>query len=91
MNLIINSKIIKHDLIDYRLDIVAVDKSAVADPGEGPGGPAPPPPPSPLPPLLFLSETEARRAEKKIFGDRPPYLKVWNRHWSEQSVKGVTT
>ena len=48
MNLIINSKIIKHDLIDYRLDIVAVDKSAVADPGEGPGGPAPPPPPSPL-------------------------------------------
>lgn len=27
MNLIINSKIIKHDLIDYRHDIVAVDES----------------------------------------------------------------
>ena len=67
--MIINSKIIKHDLIDYRLDIVAVDKSAVADLGEGPGGPAPPP--SPLPPLLFLGQTEARRAEKKILGDRP--------------------
>ena len=29
----------------------------VADPGEGPGGPGPP---------LFLDQTEARRAEKKM-------------------------
>ena len=79
--MIINSKII--NLIDYRLDIMAVDKWAVADPGEGPGRPAPPLP-------LFLGQTEARRAEKK-FWRPPPYLKVWNRHWSEQSVKGVTT
>ena len=35
----------------------------MADPGEGPGGPAPP---------LFLDQTEARGAEKKCFGDRPP-------------------
>ena len=51
---------------------MAVDKSAVADPGEGPGGPAPPPSPLPPPPLLFLGQTEARSAEKKIWGDRPP-------------------
>ena len=36
-------------------------KSAVADPGEGPGGPAPRPPPH-----LFLDQTEARRTEKEI-------------------------
>ena len=31
-------------------------------------------------PPLFLDQTEAQRAEKKIFGDRPPslpYLRVW--------------
>ena len=29
-------------------------------------------------PLLFLAQTEARRAEKKMFWDRaPPYLWVW--------------
>ena len=36
--------------------------------------------PGNLPPLpLFLNQTEARRAEKQIFGDRPPppYLRVW--------------
>ena len=26
---------------------------------------------------LFLDLTEARRAEKKLFYDRPPYLTVW--------------
>ena len=43
---------------------------------------------------LFLDQTEARRAEKNFFGDRPPlpeglddrlppphYLKVWVHHW----------
>ena len=38
--------------------------------GRGPGGP-----PSLFP--LFLDQTEARRAEKKFFWDRPPYLRVW--------------
>ena len=33
-------------------------KSAVADPGEGPGGPGYPP--------LFLDQTDARRAEKNF-------------------------
>ena len=38
---------------------------AVADPREGPGG-------------VSLDPTEARRAEKKLGGDRPPlYLRVW--------------
>ena len=37
----------------------------VADPGEGPRGPAPP---------LFLDQTEARRAEKLFWGDRPSPL-----------------
>ena len=40
---------------------------AVADPGEGAGGPDPPP-------LLFLDQTETRRAEKYFFGDRPTSL-----------------
>ena len=35
----------------------------VADLGEGPGGP---------PPLSFLDQNEARRAEKKIFVAAPP-------------------
>ena len=40
--------------------------SPVVDPGEGAGGPAPP---------LYLDQTEARRAEKKIFEtSRPPPL-----------------
>ena len=43
----------------------------MADPGDEPVGPPP----------LFLDQTEARRAEKKIFfGDRPPlppYQRVW--------------
>ena len=34
--------------------------NTVADLGEGPGGP-------PTPPSLFLNQTEAQRAEKKIF------------------------
>ena len=52
--------------------------------GRGQGGPSP----------LFLDQTEARRSEKKTFGDRPsppylrlddqgpppPYLKFWIRH-----------
>ena len=38
----------------------------MADPGKGPGGYRPSP--------LFLDQTEARRAEKKFLGDRPPYL-----------------
>ena len=33
----------------------------MADPGEGSG--------TSVPPLLFLHQTEARKAEKKIFGD----------------------
>ena len=38
---------------------------SLADPGEGPGAP------------LFLVQTEARRAEKNLLGDRAPtYLKV---------------
>ena len=42
---------------------------SVVDPGEGPGGPGPP---------LFFDQNEARRAEKKFLGDRPPpYLRVW--------------
>ena len=36
---------------------------SVADPGEGPGGPTPP---------LLLDQTEARRVQKKNFGDCPP-------------------
>ena len=35
----------------------------MGDPGEGPGGPGPP---------LVLDQTEARRAEKTVFGDLPP-------------------
>ena len=34
-------------------------------------------------PPLFLDQTEARRAEKRFFGDPPPtplFLKVWIRH-----------
>ena len=43
----------------------------VADRGEAPGGPASPSP-------LFLDQTEARRAEKKLFTTGlPPYLRVW--------------
>ena len=52
------------------------NKTIEADPGEGAGGPALP---------LVLDQTEARRAEKKFFWDRPPsppYLKVWIRHWT---------
>ena len=46
-----------------------VRAKSVADPGGEPGGPAP---------RLFLDQTEARRAEKRLFGDRsPPYLWVW--------------
>ena len=46
-----------------------VRAKSVADPGGEPGGPAP---------RLFLDQTEARRAEKRLFGDRsPPYLRVW--------------
>ena len=41
----------------------AISRSAVADPGEGPGcvGDLPTPPPT-----LFLDQTEAQRAKKKI-------------------------
>ena len=56
--------------------------TTVVDPGKGPGEPAPP---------LFLDQTEAWRAEKKLFLDHPPlfqglddppplYLKVWICH-----------
>ena len=48
-----------------------VRTKSVADPGKGPGN-------LPLPPPLFLDQTEARRAEKKLFEDHPPpYLRVW--------------
>ena len=40
---------------------------SVADPGKGPRGPSPP-----LPPLLFLHQTEARRAENSFLRDPPP-------------------
>ena len=40
----------------------------MADPGEGPEEPTPP---------LFLDQTKARRAEKKIGGPGPPYLRIW--------------
>ena len=44
---------------------------SVADPGEGPGG-------LPTPPSLFLDQTEARRAEKKMLRlGPPPLLIVW--------------
>ena len=59
---------------------------AVADLGEVPGEPAPPP-------LLFLDQTEAWRAEKFFFETTPstplsqglddrasPHLRVWIRH-----------
>ena len=46
-----------HTLNKYGGNIV------VAYPGEGPEGTRPP---------LFLDQTEARGAEKNIFGDRPP-------------------
>lgn len=64
----------------------------VADPGEGSEGPEGPPPFSHSPLLpLFLDQIEARRVEKKIFGNGPPltqslddrgspYLKVWIRY-----------
>ena len=39
----------------------------VEDPGEGPGARPPPPP-------LFLDQNEARRAEKRFLGDRPPLI-----------------
>ena len=39
----------------------------VADSGEGPGA-------RPTPPPLFLDQNEARRAEKRFLGDRPPPL-----------------
>ena len=39
---------------------------AVADPGGGGGGPGGSATP------LFLDQTETRRAEKIVFGDRPP-------------------
>ena len=43
----------------------------MADPGEGPGG-------LPTPPSLFLDQTEARRAEKKMLRlGPPPLLIVW--------------
>ena len=55
------------------------NKTTVADQGERAGGPAFP--------LLLDHQTEARRAEKKIFlrpppPPPPPYLKVWIRHWT---------
>ena len=36
---------------------------------------------------LFLDQNGARRAKKK-FLDRPPYLKVWIRHWIESQPQG---
>ena len=39
------------------------------------------------PPLLSLDQTEARKAEKKFFGDpsRAHYLKVWIRHCKREN------
>ena len=42
---------------------------SVADPREGPGGPSPCPPPP-----LFLDQTEAQRAKKKVFLRLPPLI-----------------
>ena len=39
----------------------------------------PPPPPQPLP-LLFLAQSEVRRAPKNFWRPLPPYLKVWILH-----------
>ena len=56
---------------------------ALADPGEGPGGPGGPGPP------LFLDQTEARRAEKKIFETGlPPYLRVWMTGFPQEPIMG---
>ena len=50
-------------LVNYLLWFVLRGRAySVADLGEGPGWPGPP---------LFLDQTEALRAEKKFFGDRP--------------------
>ena len=51
----------------------SLQRNPVADPGEGPREPAPL-----SPPPLFLDQNEARRAEKKSFGDRAaPFVRVW--------------
>lgn len=50
-------------------DVIAHKYLSMADPGEGLGEPIPPPPP-----LRIFTQTEARRAEKRFFGDRTPVL-----------------
>ena len=53
-------------MVNYLLWFVLRGRAySVADLGEGPGWPGPP---------LFLDQTEALRAEKKFFGDRPLHL-----------------
>ena len=48
-------------------DVIAHKYLSVADSGEGLGEPTPSPSPS-----RIFTQTEARRAEKRFFGDRPP-------------------
>lgn len=53
-------------------DVIAHKYLSMADPGEGLGEPIPLP-------LRIFTQTEARRAEKRFFGDRPPprFIRVW--------------
>ena len=55
-------------------DVIAHKYLSVADSGEGLGEPTPSPSPS-----RIFTQTEARRAEKRFFGDRPPprFIRVW--------------
>ena len=77
----------KDTLEDKSYLVYFVDVSSAGSRGGARGGATPPP--------LFLVQTEARRAEKIFFGDRPPALsngpddrpppplisKVWILHW----------
>ena len=58
----------------YQLGSVLALSSQWRIQGRGPGGRPnpPPPPPPPPPPLLFLDQTEARRAENSFLRDPPP-------------------
>ena len=52
----------KNASLDFRFLPVQFKNFPVADPGEGPGGAAP----------LFLDQSEAQRAEKRIFFEAAP-------------------
>ena len=54
-------------------DVIAHKYLSVADSGEGLGEPTPSPSPS-----RIFTQTEARRAEKRFFGDHlPRFIRVW--------------